>query len=89
MKFHPLLQTLVNTFYVLKYVEKMFHYCAGIFIILFLRGLNFFSPFSALLAFVYIRFTAPFVSLRVQLEVLCFLHGNFMTLQQGAGTQDS
>lgn len=27
----------------LKYVEKMFHYCAGIFIILFLRGLNF-SP---------------------------------------------
>lgn len=25
----------------LKYVEKMFHYCAGIFIILFLQGLNF------------------------------------------------
>lgn len=40
----------------------MFHYCAGIFIILFLWGLNFFfpPPFSALLAFVYILFTAPF-----------------------------
>lgn len=36
--------TLVKRFYS-KNAEKMFHYCSGIFIILFLRGHNFFLPF--------------------------------------------
>lgn len=37
----------------------MFHYCSGIFIILFLWEHNFFLPFRCFFAWVYILFTAP------------------------------
>lgn len=66
----------------------MFHYCAGIFIISFLRGLNF-SPHLFPLSLRSFTFSLLRVPLGVQLEALCFLHGNFMTFQQGAGTEDS
>lgn len=64
----------------------MFHYRSGIFI-LFLWGHNFFPPF----------FRFPCLSLhslyclfsRIQLEVLCFPHKNFMTLQQIVETQNT
>lgn len=46
MKLYPPIHTLVKRFYFFfKNAEKMFDYCSGIFIILFLWGHHFFLPF--------------------------------------------
>lgn len=86
MKLYPSIRWSFKRFHLNNTSEKMFHYCSGIFI-LFLWGHNFFPPF----------FRFPCLSLhslyclfsRIQLEVLCFPHKNFMTLQQIVETQNT